>query len=222
MPRRLTPLVTGEYYHVFNRSIHKAPIFTKSSVNKRFLKTISYYKYIKPSVRLSYFLSFGEDKKSDYKKMLFSSEKWVHILSYCLMSNHFHLLIQQKTDNGVSHFMQNIQNSFTRYNNTRFETDGPIFKGQFKAIRIEDDNQLLHVHRYIHLNPYSGFLLKSISDLEQFPFSSFPEYLDQCEGFCEKEIILSHFRSKNEYKKFIYDQADYQRTLEEIKHTTFE
>lgn len=151
------------------------------------------------------------------------NDKLVDIICFCLMPNHFHLLLNQLKDNGISKFMANLQNSFTRYFNTKHERIGHLLQGQFKAVLIEDDNQLLHVSRYIHLNPYSSYVVKDLESLEQYLWSSFPEYLGKVAAeICNKEIILSQFKDKKDYKKFVFDQADYQRRLEEIKHLVIE
>lgn len=115
--------------------------------------------------------------------------------------------------------MSNFQNSYARYFNTKSKRISPLWQGQFKAVRIEDDNQLLHISRYIHLNPYTSFVVKNLKALLQYQWSSLSEYLNPATGgICSKEIILSQFGNLDDYQKFILDQADYQRRLEGIKH----
>lgn len=138
------------------------------------------------------------------------------------MPNHFHLQLKQKEDQGIAKFLSNLQNSFTRYFNISHERDGSLFLDQFKAIRIETDEQLIHVSRYIHLNPYTGYVVKSLKDLENYSWSSFPDYFQEGENLIEKDFILSFFKSSEEYKRFVFDQADYQRKLKEIEHLLLE
>ena len=76
----------------------------------------------------------------------------MEIICYCLMPNHLHLLLRQLMDGGISKFMSNFANSYTRYFNTKSKRKGPVFEGKFKAKRIETDEQLLHLSRHIHLN----------------------------------------------------------------------
>ncbi len=119
--------------------------------------------------------------------------------------------------------MSDFQNSFVRYYNTKNEKKGPLFESQFKAVRILSEGQLLHVSRYIHLNPYSGYLVKNINDLESYQWSSFREYLGLAsKNICYKDLILSAFSCPDDYKKFVFDRADYQRELEQIKHLILE
>ena len=222
MPARKIPLVTKEIYHVFNRTQNKEPVFVNKSDCMRFIDTLNYYQYENPPVKLSYFLSFGRDKRENIIKELSKTEKLINIITYCLMPNHFHLLVRQEKDGGISRFLSLFQNSFTKYRNTKHKRDGHVFRGQFKAVRIEDDEQFMHVHRYIHLNPYASFVVKSFEKLESYPFSSLPEFLGLKVGFCTKDLILSNFKEVKSYKKFIQNQADYQRKLGEIRHLVLE
>lgn len=86
---------------------------------------------------------------------------------------------------------------------------------------MEDNEQFLHVNRYIHLNPVTSYLVE-LDDLENYEFSSYQEYLGKRNGFCNTQEILSHFKNIEAYKKFIDDQADYARRLENIKHLLLE
>jgi putative transposase len=174
-------------------------------------------------MRLSKFLKLSNIERerlmSVQKK---ENKKLVDFLAYCLMPNHFHFLLKQVSEGGISRFMSNFQNSYTRYYNIKYERVGPLFLDKFKAIRIETDDQLLHVSRYIHLNPYSSFVVKKIEDLDDFMGSSLFEYLNDQEGICKKDYLLPFFNNIKGFKKFVWDQADYQRRLEEIKHLTLE
>lgn len=224
MPARITPLVTGQIYHAFNRGINKQPIFLDTREYGRALDILFYYSFANLRLRFSKFLLLPQEERSRFwDGLLKEGKKLVDIICFCLMPNHFHFLLEQKIDNGISKFMATFQNSYTRYFNTKRQGIGPLLQGQFKAVRIEDENQLLHVNRYIHLNPYSSFVVKDLNDLIEYRWSSLPEYLESSKtSICNKEIILSNFSSTAKYKEFIFDQADYQRELEKIKHLSLE
>lgn len=224
MPGRLIPLVTGEIYHFFNQGIDRRPAFTDRKEYSRVLQTLIYYRFSSPPVKLSQFLLLSNENRVNMMNKLNTRKQYlIRVLSFCFMPNHFHLLTIQDKDNGISKFMSNFQNSYTRYFNTKHERIGPLFLDQFKAVRIETDEQLLHVSRYIHLNPFSSFIVKQIDDLESYKWSSFSEYLSSSnEGICEKNNILALLKNKEEYKKFVFDQANYQRELEKIKHLLIE
>jgi putative transposase len=161
-------------------------------------------------------------KKETSLKKLRESKRLVEIIAFCLMPNHFHLLLKQLQKKGTSTFMRNFQNSYARYFNTKYHRSGALFQALFKAVRIETDAQLLHVSRYIHLNLVSSFLVE-IKNLENYPWSSFPEYMkSRSLEFVDPDLVLKQFKTEKDYKKFVFDQADYQRKLQEIKHLTLE
>jgi len=143
-------------------------------------------------------------------------DKIVEIVCYCLMPNHFHFLLKQIKDGGISEFISKLSNSFTRYFNTKNERIGPLLQGEFKSVYVESNEQLLHLSRYIHLNPLVGYVTK---DLETYRWSSYLEYLGMTNAdICFKEIILDQFKSVNDYRQFVLDQEDYGKRLEAIKH----
>lgn len=223
MPSRNTPLVNGQIYHVFNRSIDEKPIFIGKKLLQQAYETIAFYRFKNSPVRLSHFNSWSKERKKQlFEKFEKQQNTLIEIICYCFMPNHFHLLLKQKQKQGISIFLSLFQNSFTRYFNTFSKRKGHLFAGQFKAVRIETEEQLLHVSRYIHLNPYSSFVIKNMDDLLNYELSSFGEYIGKTKGFCSKDIILSSFKNQKNYQNFVYNQADYQRNLEQIKHLLLE
>lgn len=139
------------------------------------------------------------------------------------MPNHFHFLIKQEQEDGVANFLRNFQNSYAKYFNTKTERSGALFQSMFKAVRIESDEQLIHVARYIHLNPSTSYIVKGVQELEGYPWNSFAEYLSKHPPkIINKEKVLGFFKSLDEFKKFTFDQGDYQRQLESMKHLSLE
>jgi len=224
MPIRIDPLVPGEIYHIINRGVASMPIFLDDLHYRHALETAFYYRYKILSQRYSYFSRMPRLDKSDILLKLNQAKEYcVEIIAYCLMPNHFHFLLQQITENGISSFMLKFSDSYTRYFNTKNKRIGPIFQGRFKSVRVESEQQLLHVSRYIHLNPYSSGIAKTIADLKDYPYSSLPEYLGNTKDlFCQKDIISSYFRKPGAYEDFIFSQADHQRSLSIIKHLLLE
>lgn len=213
MPYRIIPFETGSYYHIYNRGVEKRQIFLDERHYKRFLQTLYYYHFSGPKPKLSQQFHF---KIKDF----YQNPKIVDIICYCLMPNHFHLLIRQQTEGGIKEFMQKILNSYTKFFNVKNNRVGPLFQGTFKAVPIKTDFQLMHVSRYIHLNPYVSGLIK---DLEAYPYSSYPEFIEIAQGqICNKKHIIDFFKDINDYKNFVSDHQDYARELEEIKHLLME
>ena len=224
MPGRITPLVINEIYHVFNRGIDHRPTFLDKREFERAVELNKYYRFVNLPVKFSTFGFWSRERRKELWERLFrEANLLVDTISYCLMPNHFHFLLKQKIDGGMAKFMSNFQNSYTRYFNSKHLRSGPIFLDQFKAVRIETEEQLLHVFRYIHLNPYSSYIVKTLKGLKEYAWSSLPEFLGlRKDAFCQKEEISSNFRQRSSLEKFIFDQADYQRSLEKIKHLLFE
>lgn len=220
MPTNRKVVFTNEeIYHVFNRGVELRPTFTDKREFTRAVEGLSYYRYAHLPLKLSKFLVLAEPEKSKLiQKITNEHQKLVEIICYCLMPNHFHLLLKQKMENGISIFTSNFTNSYTKYFNTRHERVGPLFQGVFKAVHIESDEQLIHVSRYIHLNPVSSYIIEP-DQLNTYQWSSLPQYVDlDSREIADPETVLNLFPSKEKYKEFVLDQVDYARTLEQIKH----
>lgn len=213
---RKVPLVTNNIYHIFNRGVNKGDIFFSEKDYKHFLSAAKHY-LIKNS-RYSYeksFTSHNEPGSSALAALHVNMPK-IEILAYSLMPNHFHFLVKQATDKGIASYMQRFINSYVHYINIKYKRVGPLFQGRFKGVLIESDEQFLHVSRYIHLNPLVSGL---VSDLKNYLWSSYHSYIGNGEdGLSNPELILKSFKTKKDYEKFVLDQADYAKSLEDIKH----
>jgi len=203
----------GQFYHLFNRGVEKRPVFTNKWEFNRALDTIHFYQFQKPPLRYSKYLALNEKDKKVFLENLNKSEKLVVLIAFCLMPNHFHLLVKQIKEGGISKFMANFTNSYTKYFNTKYQRVGPLFQGLFKAVRVESDEQLIHLSRYIHLNPVTGFLVKP-KELKNYKWSSYPDYLKDINW--EQKEVLNFFKSPKDYEKFVLDQADYAARFKEI------
>ena len=138
MPSRVIPFVNDHYYHIYNRGVEKKPIFHTRWDYARFIKTIKYYQLEGPKVKLSRFLISQTIRPDPDKKI-------VEIICYCLMPNHFHFLIKQSKEGGITEFISKLSNSYTKYFNTKNDRVGPLLQGEFKAVLVETDEQLLHL-----------------------------------------------------------------------------
>jgi putative transposase len=220
MPGRKIPLVTGEYYHVFNRGVNKFSIFESTSCYKRCIDQINYYRHQKTPIKYSALIKLNYDiRQSIWDLVLKSNEKQVEIVAFCLMPNHFHFLLKQTIDQGISKFMSKFQNSYTRFYNTKNSRTGPLLTGKFQAVLIESDEQLLHVSRYIHLNPLVGGVVKGFKQLLSYKWSSLPDYYNKPgKSICGSEIVLNQFKSSSSYINFLYKQLAYAKELNYLKH----
>ena len=222
MPRRLTPFETGNYYHVFNRGVNRTATFLDNRDHNQALFSMNYYRISKPPVKFSRLKSLSEtDRTRILANVLNSHDTLVDILCFVQMPNHFHFLLKQNQENGISKFISQFTNSYTRFFNTAHNRTGHLFQGQFKAVEIESEAQLIHVSRYIHLNPYVSNLVKK-EELANYKWSSYPQYLSSNPKLISASLIVGIFKSPQKYAEFVLNHADYARELEFIKHLTID
>lgn len=224
MGYRKHPIFTDQIYHVFNRGIAKSPIFFEKRDYQRFLEVTNFYRFSSPNLRFSYYNRLEQNSRSLFLKELEEKgPKQVNIYAFCLIPNHFHFVMKESKDDGIRKFISNLQNSYAKYINTKMKRTGSLFQEMFKAERIESDEQLIHTVRYVHLNPYTSFLVKELNQLRNYPWSSFNSYLDKNSfSFLDTDFINSFYKTKEIFLSFTLDQADYQRRLSEIKHLTLD
>lgn len=215
MALRKTILATGEVYHILNRSVQKLPIFQGKRECNFFLEAMEYYLQVEPPVKFSLYKT-NKDRFSIKKDDNFL----VSVIAYCLMPNHFHLILKQLAEEGIKKYIQRLTNSFAHYYSKKYESSGHLFGGNFKAVHVGSDEQLWHLSRYLHLNPVSGYLVENPED---YPFSSYGIYLgEKKSNFVDPSLVMENFSSPGKYKSFVEDRKDYQRVLEEIKRLTLE
>ena len=222
MPRRLETFFSGGFYHIFNKTIDQKRVFIDKDFCRHFLKTLTYYRSSRSSQSFSEVRNLPREEQLKIDKIV-SHRKYflADVLAYCLMPTHFHLLIKQLMDDGLVRFISNTLNSFTRYFNLRSQRRGPLFLPQFRSERITNESQLIHVSRYIHLNPYSGEVVKDMTKLKDYPWSSYGEYLDspRKSSLANTHEILETFGgTRKRYQKFVEERSDYQKSLEDLKH----
>ena len=220
MPGRTIPLVTDEIYHVFNRGVARQLTYRNRRDYLRFIELMNYYVNVDVTPRYSKFIMLPFLERTQILSDLAKKKNFlVEIISFCLMPNHFHMIIKQTREGGVTQFLQNVANSYVRYFDTKYHREGPLYQGRFKSIHIESDEQLLHVVRYVHLNPYTSYIVKDLEKLLLYQYSSLPVFLNtQTNPFISLQQIRSYFKRVDDFKQFTLDQGDYQRKLSDIRH----
>jgi putative transposase len=201
MPSRnvIKEYTTDAYYHAYNRGVAKQPIFLDATDKKKFLQIMA--RHLDPSDK-----SFRGDG-TFYKKF----DDDLELTCYCLMRNHFHLLFYIKGDpSSLRFFMQSVLTAYSMYFNLRHKRVGTLFQGVFKAAKIDSDDYLLHISRYIHLNPKNHAAHR---------YSSYQYYIGASPAaWIKPDRILGLFDSTMEYQTFLEDYQDYAATLDEIKY----
>lgn len=209
----------NELYHIFNRGLDRRPIFTDKRELNRALELIKFYQYSNIPIRYSRFILLPSEKQQEILNQIRSGNKLISIISFCLMPNHFHILVKQLEDGGITKFVSNFTNGYTKYFNLKHSRSGPLLGGTFKAVYVETNEQLLHLSRYIHINPVVSSVI-NIRDLNNYRWSSYQEFYRSLNSsdVCDKGLILDTFKKPEIYQNFVLDQIDYGKTLEEIKH----
>ena len=176
MPRSLRLQFEGAFYHVISRGVDKSLIFHDQNDYKKFISFLR----------------------------IFCIEFDAVIHSYCLMSNHIHLLVETKKAN-ISHFMRRLLGDYAMYFNHKYLRVGHLFQSRYKSYLIDNDIYLLEVSRYIHLNPCrAGIVIRP----ELYRWSSMNDFLtDNSSDFLDKKLILSNFKTKNSYHNFVRGQT---------------
>jgi putative transposase len=191
--------VEGGIYHCYNRGVEKRPIF---------MDALDYGVFLK---RLKQMLSKPNDLEhentNDRIKSYYGD---VELLAYCLMPNHFHLLLHQTGERSIPEFMRTLSTSYTMYFNKRYKRVGHLFQGTYKARHVDNEAYWLHISRYIHLNPLS---LKS--NFETFPYSSMHYYkVADPPGWVRPDRVLGSFGTYAEYLAFVEDYITTEKIAE--------
>lgn len=208
---RIIPVVSGEYYHILGRGNNKQNIFRDKRDYIRFLFLILYFqspiifenigRMVKHYVGHSVF-NISNDVINDIVK-----NRYVELIGFALMSNHFHLIVYGVKDNGIPMYMQRVLNSYTKYFNTKYKQSGHLFQGPYKAVHIEDDNQISYLSAYQHRNPneLKGWRNKEI----EYPWSSYQDYVKENRWgeLLKNGIIMSKFENGKDYKDFVQNSG---------------
>lgn len=216
MPIRIVPIVTDEVHHVFSKSIAGFRVFRDDREYERMRKVLKFYTKENPPLKFSAFLELKN--KNDFQQRKISdndNDDLVKIIAYCLMPTHLHLVLKQVKNDGISIFMRRVLNSYAKYFNIKIERKGPLWESRFKNSALRTDEILLHVTRYIHLNPVTAYLTDCPND---WAFSSYKEFLGQAE---EDEKVcdfseLTDVKPKS-YREFVGSNIDHQRKRAYIK-----
>lgn len=200
----LKTYVKDSYYHIYNRGVAKRKIFKSPQDYSIFLSYIKESLTKPKSKRITRYVQGRTLYVLD--RMPKNFEKEIALLSYCLMPNHFHFLIHQQTEDSMKNFMRSICTRYVAYFNKKYHRVGPLFQGRYKARLVTDDGYLLHLSRYIHLNPSDNF-----KDLSK-AYSSYQDYIEiRKASWVKTNKILKFFNNNtileikkfNSYKSFV-------------------
>lgn len=196
-------LSNREIYHIYNRGTDKRKIFLSAKDHQRFIDGLIVFNR-KETLDGRHFVDLLE---CDNEYPL------VNIIAYCLMPNHFHLLLEQLTDDGVAKFIQKMATSYTMYFNKKNERTGALLQGVFKRSHVKNNSRLLDLSRYIHANPLKILQAQNIDRKEKllnYPWSSFPDYAGvrkESKVIANTQIILDQFASREHYVDYVLGET---------------
>jgi len=221
---RVKTYVENSFYHAYNRGVEKRDIFVDEYDYRVFMNLIKIY--LSPSDEaIDEMKEIFPEKRIRLRKT-FNGE--IKILALCLMPNHFHLLLRQKSASGMSEFLRAISTSYSMYFNKRHHRVGSLFQGVYKAIFVPNDEYLMHLSRYIHRNPIklTGF---NPVNLDRYPYSSYSTYFNpSSRPWIDTEIISEYFESEDKfstqlYREFVEMAGDDETTpLEDLAELSME
>ena len=209
----------NEYYHIYNRGNDKQKIFRDKTDYRRFI-ILLYYANSLNSVRLgSTDKEFRLLQSNNLNKIKERGETLVDIGAWCLMPNHFHILIKERVDGGISKFLSKLTTGYTMYFNRRYERVGSLLQGTFKAEHLDRDNYLKYLFSYIHLNPVKLFKSdwkevgvsnskKAIDFLNSYEYSSYLDYLGDSRGYrfiLNRAAFPEYFEGIKDFNKEVTD-----------------
>lgn len=210
----------NEIYHIYNRGTDKREIFLRKEDYYQFIHDLFEFNDIKPAPHLNVIIN----KSGEVRLLLFGArgkreprELLVEILAFILMPNHYHLLLRQRKENGITEFMRKLGTGYTNYFNHKYKRSGVLFQGKFKAVLVSHDPHFIYLPYYIHLNCLDLIepnwrdgeiknIKKAIEFLESFRWSSHLDYIGKKNfpSVTQREFLLDIFGGKTSYRNEIH------------------
>jgi len=227
MMRKETFLI-GEYYHIYSRTLLNIPEFQNKDNARKLAQTFLLANSTKSGQAFDYLRNNINTSLENALKISKSGEKLAEILCYAIMPDHYHILVKEIREKGITDFTRKCNTSIAKYVNIKTGRKGPLFESRFKSKHIDSNEYLLHLSVYIHLNPLDFLSNKDwrknkISDWENaklkilnYPWSSIKHFISSTPDFDESiysnivsgiDIITSQFKNKNDYEKFMWERS---------------
>lgn len=220
---RKEKFVPGEYYHIFSRTILNVPEFKDYSNAKRLLLAFLIANSTKSSEGFQFLRNNKNASFEDVNKIIKDGKKLVDILCFSIMPDHYHLLIKEKEENGITNFILKCNTSIAKYVNIKNDRKGSLFENTFKAKHINSNEYLLHLSLYIHLNPLDFLMnknwrihgLKNWNEAKKklidYPWSSIKYFLIKNHYnpiISGSKILKEQFTDEKEYESFLRDWSE--------------
>ena len=182
MTNRSIPFTVGEYYHCFNRGVDKRDIFLDAEDFHYFQTALELFNQLPSRGDMVHYKCRHRDRHED---------PLVSIVAYSLLPNHFHILLRQEVDGGITKFMRKLGTGYTMYFNKKYNRSGSLFQGQFKSVHISDDIQLRHLFAYVSNNRK----VHALSDKKKFR-DSYQEVVEKRKSkICNLNLVNNLFEN---------------------------
>ena len=203
---------SGGYYHIYNRGVEKRIIFLDEGDYKNFLGILKMY-LVPPNLQGQTLQVDGTVKSMAPTKTPINFATEISLICYCLMPNHFHMMVRQNSDRSIASFLQTIMTKYVVYFNKKYRRQGSLFQGRYRAVRISNEGQFTYITKYIHRNPMDLLPARSdLAGLSEYKYSSYGNYLGLFkQSWVRTEDILSYFSKmnpRNSYQSFVEETGD--------------
>jgi len=227
-------IVTGEIFHVLNRGVDNREIFLDEEDYFRFIHNLFEFNDPSPVFNLSYYLNRLQSIDFVNRYIKKPRKLIVEILAFCLMPNHFHLLLRQREEGGLTKFMRKIGVGYANYFNQKYKRSGTLFQGRYKLVLVNSELHFVHLPYYIHFNPLDLTMpewrkgeiqnyQKAVEILNSFRWSSHLDYIGKKNfpSVTQREFLLKIFGGAENYKDNVKNWLK-EMELEKIKKIILE
>ena len=210
---RYNIITSMELYHVLNRGVDKRKIFLDDKDRFRFVHNLFEFNNQENVINNTFFFNTIDIERRYNKK---SRKTLVDVHSFCLMDNHYHLLVSSNIENGIPKFMKKINMGYSKYFNVKYNRNGALFEGRHKKILVKDESHFIHLHYYIHLNPLDfiapGWRDRRIKDFKKtldfinsYRWSSHLDYMgkNNFSFVTQRKFLMSFFENEKKYKSSV-------------------
>ena len=202
----------GNFYHLFNRGANKANIYKDITDYITFTDILQYYINYPNGKARSILQKHSKQAKIKLLQVR-NLESSFEMHGYCLMPNHFHFLVFQKSkpknDNNIQNFMKRLSITYAMYTHYKYKRSGTLFQSKYKCVSVDTTEQLLYLSKYLHRNPLP--LLSGLKSLPEYPYSSYPDYLGNVDRkWLKTSTILNHYKKSpvKQYQQFVESEDD--------------
>lgn len=214
---------TTGLYHVLNRGVDKRKIFLDQQDYLRFIHDLFEFNDESPAFNIGYLLGSTlrarrQAQRIDVRRQYVENRKprklLVEILAFCLMPNHYHLLLKSRRENGIENFIKKLNGGYAKYFNHKYERVGALFQGKYKSVIISNESHFIHIPYYIHLNPLDLVApkwrqreirdrRKAVQFLEKYRWSSFLDYVGKKNfpSVTQRKLLSEFFGGPKQYKR---------------------